>query len=187
LPRENGVFLDIGANAGIFSLYAVSLMETGLVIAIEPIPLLFERLSENLVSLNPSSEGRIRAHLANCAAGAEPGALELFVPEQLGQASLHPLPSAQQYKVPVRPLLDIVQESGAARIDVMKIDVEGFEDSVLGPFFGTAPEALWPHAIILEHCHQQRWGRDIRADLIARGYRVARTDRTNTMLRREQR
>ena len=43
-----------------------------------------------------------------------------------------------------RPLLAVVTEAGLAGIDALKIDVEGFEDKVLVPFFRDAPPSLWP-------------------------------------------
>lgn len=49
--RQGDIFLDIGANIGIFSMVACSVVaKEGKVIAIEPTPLTFERLKENMTT-----------------------------------------------------------------------------------------------------------------------------------------
>ncbi len=42
----------------------------------------------------------------------------------------------------------------------MKIDIEGFEDQALFPFFDEAPEKLWPRCIVIEP-NSKSWKRDI--------------------------
>ena len=180
--REDAMVVDIGANAGLFSLLCASEMRTGALVAIEPQPQLFTRLKTNLVTLNPVLAARVRFHLFNCAAGPEPGSLSLHVPEQLGQASLRALEGAKVVDVPVRPLLDLLHEAGAVKTDLLKIDVEGFEDEVLLPFFKAAPQTLWPQAIVLEHCHRERWQADCEAFLLKSGYRLRDKGRTDLVL-----
>jgi hypothetical protein len=79
----------------------------------------------------------------------------------------------------------ICAEAGLTRIDVLKVDVEGYEDQALLPLFETGPETLWPHVAIMEHCHSGRWARDVVVEIKARGYRELRRDRQNVCLQRE--
>ena len=185
LPSVGGVFVDIGANAGLFSLGMARFMQSGALIAVEPQPRLFERLTANLEQLNASSlpNGRsVKTHLFNLAIGPDEGTLHLSVPEQLGQASAHHLQDAAQMTVPMKPLQAVLEAAGVEHIDVLKIDVEGFEDKALLPFFETAPAHLWPKAIVIEHCHKDRWVLDCQSALEARGYVLEHADRTNLML-----
>jgi len=181
MPHKDGVFVDIGANAGLFSLGVARHMKGGTLIAAEPQPRLFARLKLNLGQLNSGNDGRPSMHLFKTAVGAVAGELNLSVPEQLGQASARALQGAEQMKVPVRPLLNILAEVKVGHVDLLKVDVEGFEDEVLLPFFGAAPKTLWPRAIVLEHCHRERWQHDCQSALVELGYRLERKDRTNLM------
>jgi len=181
LPKQAGVFVDIGANAGLFSLGVLQSMSGGNLIAVEPQPELCIRLRDNLQSFNNKAADRPTIHILQSAIGAQAGELNLSVPEQLGQASARPLEGSRTLSVPVRPLLDVLVEQELQKVDVLKVDVEGFEDEVLLPFFETAPKTLWPQAVVLEHCHRDRWERDCEAGLLAFGYNLVRKDRTNLM------
>lgn len=185
LPGNAPVFVDVGANAGLFSLGMIGHMKAGTLIAAEPQPELFERLSLNLEGFNTERQDGPELRLFQTALGAEEGNLALSVPEQLGQASIRELEGAAKMTVPVRPLLSLLLESEITRVDVLKIDVEGYEDDVLLPFIEHAPQDLWPCALVIEHCHRDRWQRDCEAALIGAGYRLAKRDRTNLMMVRE--
>ena len=181
IPYKGGIFVDIGANAGLFSLGVAEHMSNGTLIAAEPQPRLFERLKLNIEYFNAGQEGRPEIHLFKTALGPAVGELSLSVPDQLGQASAHKLHGAEQIRVSVRPLLDILSTVQVDHVDLVKIDVEGFEDEVLVPFFDKAPKKLWPRAIVLEHCHKDRWQHDCRKVLESLGYHLERKDRTNWM------
>ncbi len=182
MPREGGVFLDIGGNAGVFSLYVASLMQSGTLIVAEPQPNMFERLSANLGVMNPQIGARLNMHLHQTALGAEDGRLQLSVPDAAGQASAVAIEGAPTIEVPVTTMLALLEKAGALKLDLLKIDVEGFEDGILFPFFETAPEALYPNAIVMERCHAGRWKRDCEALLLSHDYRIVHKDRTNVML-----
>lgn len=185
MPVIEGVFVDIGANAGLFSLGLASLIDTGTVLAFEPQPTLFARLRANLVELNPELISRVDVRLFEMAIGGQEGRLDLYVPAQLGQASARLESGGEVLNAPMRALCDVLREENIAQIDLLKLDVEGFEDEVLTPFFASAPEILWPRTMIVEHCHKGRWAQDCEAVLLERGYRVVHMDRTNMMLVRE--
>ena len=182
MPKKDGTFVDIGGNAGVFSLFVASLMETGTLIAAEPQPNMFERLTTNF-GLNPDIETRLKLHLVPTAVGGDaPGTLTISVPESAGQASARLVDGVPTIDVPQVPMLQLLSERGIEAIDVLKIDVEGFEDGILFPFFETAPKTLHPKAIVMEACHSGRWERDCEALLLEHGYTITHKDRTNMML-----
>ncbi len=185
MPRDHGVFLDIGGNAGVFSLYVASRMRSGRILIAEPQPRMVQRLETNL-ALNPELGERLDVSVLKCAiGGTTPGTLTLSIPESAGQASARPVDGAPTLDVPVIPMKTTLEQAGIDRLDLLKLDVEGYEDNVIFPFFETAPEALWPRAIVMECCHARRWERNCDTLLNACGYRVVRKDRTNMMLLRD--
>ena len=84
--------------------------------------------------------------------------------------------------MPALRLQRILEEAGVAKVDALKIDIEGFEDRALVPFFKEAPQALWPRAVVIEHLSRDEWQLDCIADMLARGYAEAGRTRSNTLL-----
>jgi FkbM family methyltransferase len=124
-PGEN--FLDVGAHVGKYAVSVAKLVgEKGKVIAIEPNPVNYNILIEN-IALN---------HLQNVIAlniGAwnEEGELKLF---RSNMTSHHSIKSDQGLGfdvIHVRPLEDVLIEMGINQLDWVKIDTEGSELEVL--------------------------------------------------------
>ncbi|MDJ0931084.1 FkbM family methyltransferase [Breoghania sp.] len=141
LLRPGTVFVDIGANVGTYALFAAR--RGARVLAIEVALATAEKLTFNIAA-NGAGDGASTGNglgaidVAHTAVGEEPGQLTLwfsgtdcgfvtFAGEFAdGQAGIW-----TATEVPVRPLADVLHEAGIVRPDVMKIDVEGFEDRVL--------------------------------------------------------
>lgn len=177
---QERTFVDAGANIGYYSL-AMAQRGFDRVIAIEPNPPALARLRFN-IDANP---WRDRVTVVPCCIG-EGGEVDFHAAVSLGNAGIRDAKDepGQTIRVPSRPLLDIVRNAGAARIDALKIDVEGYEDRCLPPFFADAPESLWPSVIVIEHIGSDEWNIDLIGHLESLGYhRVART-RSNLVLRR---
>src|SRR6185312_2212887 len=94
-------------------------------------------------------------------------------------------PGSEAIKVPSLRLQRVLDESGVTKVDALKIDIEGFEDSVLTGFFNEAPPSLWPRAVVIEHLSRNEWQQDCIADMVARGYREVGKTRSNTFLQRD--
>ena len=177
-----GVFVDIGANVGTFSLVmARHVGPQGKVIAIEPHPVTFARLSFNNVA-----SGTTQVRLVQAAAGPSDG--ELLIETDGGNLGASHVvtgtATAEAIKVPSLRLTRILDEAGVANVDALKIDVEGFEDRVLIGFFRDAVPARWPRAVVIEHLSQNEWQRDCIADMVARGFAITKKTRSNTFLAR---
>ena len=132
---KNGVFVDVGAHIGYYSLKAASLVGPGgRVLAVEPNPETVRRLRANI-----RESGASEVVVEPVACSDSDGMLEFFAAneENAGASSLSKAnaaqagPVAHSYRVRARRLDDIVRESGVSRVDVMKIDVEGAELLVL--------------------------------------------------------
>jgi FkbM family methyltransferase len=177
-----GVFVDIGANVGTYALALASAVgERGMVIAIEPHPVIHGRLA-----FNRAASGFAQVRLVAAAAGDCDG--EVMIETDGGNLGASHVviskASSDAFKVPCFTLQRILSDAGATGIDALKIDVEGFEDRVLTDFFARAPEALWPRAVVIEHLSRDEWQTDCIADMIARGYRESGRTRSNTLLAR---
>lgn len=173
---QGGVFVDIGANAGIYSLCgAAAVGETGRVISIEPNPAVAERLAYNL-SLNGFTG---RCHIEQCGVSDQAGQFDLVLDESnLGGSSLALQRSDKTISVRCDTLIDILARLDVSRIDALKIDIEGAEDRALIPFFNAAPRSLLPALVVIENSPHD-WQQDLPAAFTAAGYVLAQTTRMN--------
>ena len=179
-PR--GVFVDIGANVGTYAMVlARHVGANGSVIAIEPHPITFARLS-----FNNAASAFTQVRLVAAAAGPADGELMIETDgDNLGASHIVMDTAARDaIRVPSWRLERILGDAGVAKVDALKIDVEGFEDRVLTGFFKEARQALWPRAIVIEHLSRDEWQEDCIADMHARGYAEAGKTRSNTLLLR---
>ncbi len=178
-PR-GGVFVDVGANVGIYALVlARHVGERGKVVAIEPHPVTRARLA-----FNCAASGCPQVSLVAAAAGPADGELMIETDgDNLGASHVvdgHPSGSA--VKVLSLRLQRILDEAGISHIDALKIDIEGYEDRVLTGFFQQAPTSLWPRAVVIEHLARNQWRDDCIAGMRRRGYAEAGKTRSNTLL-----
>jgi FkbM family methyltransferase len=137
-PEESGwvedflkpgmVFVDVGANIGLYSLLAASRVGSrGRVVAFEPSPYCQDRLQAT-VKANAISQITIE----RTALGDAPGELELVVEHQgLHSPSFLAKEGDLRYRVPVTTFDAYLARSGLGHVDLMKIDVEGFEPNVI--------------------------------------------------------
>jgi len=186
LPRD-GVFVDVGANVGIYSLTAALQMgPAGRVIAFEPYPPAHRRLSFNLEATRAARADWPQVQALDIGISEREQTLELRIDAgNLGGGSIaagrfSKAGSAEAVTIRCRPLLDVLDDLNVARIDVLKIDVEGAEDLALVPFLAqSSPERL-PRRMIVENS-DALWKLDLRAALAARGYRATTRTRLNTV------
>lgn len=176
------VFLDIGANNGYFAVSAGKRISAGSrILSFEPHPRTFRKLQMHLAF----NEIR-QVEPLNLALGPEETTMTLHASSSAdGCNSL--VGGGPGVPVPVRPLVDVLRERSIERVDLLKIDVEGFEDQVLFPFFENAPQSLWPQKVIIEKTNQATsWRRDCIALMTERGYRISKQTMDNAWLSRAE-
>jgi len=181
--EKNSRFVDIGANVGAYTLFASRHVgKKGKMAAVEAEPNIFRRLSENC-HFNNLSEVK----LFNCAVSDKTGILTLHVAtHNRGENSLERQEAPHRFttvEVPSEPLARICEQADLDRIDVLKMDIEGHEETALRPFFKDASPTLFPRWILIESpAHAPR--RDLLQLLQDQGYRPTVQTETNTILKK---
>jgi len=136
--RPGATFIDCGANAGFFSVFANDMLQgNGTVVAIEANPRLLEELNRNLEanSIPPPAIHR--------AIASRKGIVDFFVPSRVDVlGGMRPTAvirddEMSRISVPASTLDEIVAELGLERVDVVKIDIEGAELEALRSAEGT--------------------------------------------------
>lgn len=124
--RPGDVFLDVGANVGVYSLLATVVSDVE-VWAFEPSLAAFKSASAN-VALN-----RLEAsvHLVQAAVGADQGTVLLTVGLGTVNHIMTPMDAGEAVSVPLVALDTHLGVSDRQRVAMMKIDVEGNELAVL--------------------------------------------------------
>ena len=128
---SGGTFIDIGANVGFLTVRAAKrLGNQGRVIALEPHPLRYEFLRNN-VQLN----GLQNVISLRCAAGAETGRAVIHEPDSsFGphplDVSLSPI-GGRPIDIEIRTFDSLADELDLGELALIKIDVEGFEPEVV--------------------------------------------------------
>jgi FkbM family methyltransferase len=175
--RPDFHFVDVGANIGGYALAVAALAgPSARILAIEPEPEMFGRLVYN-VRLNPF--GSVKA--LELAVADKDGEMTLFIDHfNRGESSLKIITTVEgkSVRVPARKLHTILSEERFARVDALKLDVEGAEDLILETFFAEAPASLHPGLIILQST-PERWNIDLIGLIEAQGYRRIAGTRNN--------
>ncbi len=137
VEASDRIILDIGANVGLFTLYAARQAPAARIFAVEPFPATFERLLE-IVRDHHLTERITCLNYAITGAGG------------IRLMGNDPLPSQGRALVPVgRPisgtqvqsktLRELLREQALNRVDLLKMDIEGGEYEV---FLSTPPDVL---------------------------------------------
>jgi FkbM family methyltransferase len=132
--RSGMVFVDVGANDGYYTLFAARRVgSSGRVVAAEPSSRERAHLQRNL-----GRNGLDNVSVVPAAIGAAVGVADLHLAHgvhaghnTLGGFAHDDVVRASLERVPVEPLDTVVARLGLARVDFVKIDVEGAEASVI--------------------------------------------------------
>lgn len=191
LPAD-GVFVDVGANVGIYSLTAALLMGSrGRILSLEPFPLAYERLLFNLEATRRGRAEWPRIDVLSLGVADREATRELRIDGGNlgggsiagGDARFTARGSADTVTIQCKPLLQILDERALTRPDVLKIDIEGAEDLALRPFLEQAADERLPRRLIVENS-DALWKSDLRAAIAARGYVELVRSRLNTVYAR---
>lgn len=120
--RQDDIFYDVGANAGAYAVLAAGLGCS--VVAFEPVPLTFERLSEN-ATLNQN----LKFSLRNCAVGSSIGTLKMTIGHGPGNHVLRDGEVTDFVEASAVTLNSVVLDTPYPTF--IKADVEGFELEML--------------------------------------------------------
>lgn len=129
LLHRGETFLDVGANIGYFTALGANLVgPSGRVIAVEPSPYAFGRLCE-MVRINSLAQ----CETLNIGLSNQPGHLPIYLDESFHNHSptMVSLGTKEYARVEVRTLDDLLEERKIERVDLLKLDVEGYELKVL--------------------------------------------------------
>lgn len=131
LAKDSKVFFDVGANTGLFSLLALSMNPQIRVVSFEPVPAVYDRLRDHLERNNYTERCTVR----QAAVSDSPGMASFHIPDSdlPYSASLDPhgYLGISGSVVDVEVTTVDVEARHFGIPDMMKIDVEGFEDKVL--------------------------------------------------------
>jgi FkbM family methyltransferase len=129
---QGGTYIDVGAHVGFHALVARSLVGTsGRVIAVDPQPYNCEKI---LTNCRLNAFNNVTVYVA--AAGDRSGTVTLNAQPLKDKARLtlsgnNSHDTGEAFIVPLMRLDDLIAESKLERIDLLKIDVEGYELAVL--------------------------------------------------------
>ena len=171
-------FMDIGANAGLYSLFAraaaMKARKQFRAICIEPDPEMRARAAFNITASGAEEEIRIMPYAAH----AENRHLRFSVNQN--SRGMSRIDESGDTNVEGRTLKSLIEESLFPRVDAMKIDIEGHEFSALNAFFQTAQSQFWPRFAILETSHER--GAQSASSLFEdRGYQLSFTTQLNSV------
>ncbi len=184
---DNSIFIDIGANIGFYTQNIASQFKSSnfsKIISVEPNPTLIKRLKDNLslvTDINPIIKDKVL--IENYAIGAANGEIYLDLNEGYGNARVVNNKKSTTIKVQMITLLDLLKKHEIEYITNLKIDIEGYEDKALKPFFDSAPNKLYPKNIVIEYTSQNEWeDRDFINYLLNKGYKQIMRTRGNLCL-----
>jgi FkbM family methyltransferase len=177
------VFLDLGANVGLYSLWMVSVGRTlsreVVALAVEPDAGTRARLEANLAASDIDC-----VMVADCAVGEHAGRGTILAHSgNRGEHQVRAASADDAESFEILPIHEICARRGITRIDAMKVDLEGHDEAALRGLFANGPAELRPGFIVVEAGKDKALPPVVRICL-DNGYELARRTRLNALLRR---
>lgn len=165
---KEGVFVDIGANMGRYTIIQGKKLKRGKVISIEPEPITFEILKKN-IKLN-SLKNVIPVKMA-CSNSR--GIMDFWLGAE-GDGTAHSLIEiknrSRKISVEVDTLDNIMKKLKIKKVDLIKVDVEGLEPEV----FRGANKTLKNHPKIVFEALTENKLNECKKELLKHGYKIKR-------------
>lgn len=176
--REGGCFVDIGCNIGLYSVpLARAAGPDGRVLAIDPNRGVLRRLS-----FNADASGLKNITIVNKAIGASDGLVNLQITkDDVAVVRVDENPEGQ---IRMRSLLDVLADHDIEKVDGLKIDIEGYEDTALVPYLQNAPTDALPSRIVIERASKTADYPGCVAEFERLGYQLRGRTRNNSMYER---
>lgn len=127
--KTTDICIDVGGNVGFFSILFASLATSGEVHAFEPI-----RLNAALMRANAALNAISNITVNECAVGARQGQVTFTVSKDSAYSSIKDTgrqPMSAVIEVPITTIDAYINLSSLARVDILKVDVEGAEEMVI--------------------------------------------------------
>ena len=186
-------FVDLGANLGFYSLALAKSHENLVCILVEPDPYSANKILRNL-ELNPALLPRLI--LERVAVGDRQGKIDLMINTAGNRGGSSVVIDQRKWtkktentivSVDTIPLFDLLKRNsiGEATPWCLKIDVEGYEYTVLAKFIEDCCDAFWPRAIVAEWTGRgvtSNLGRTPIDLLLDNGYTISGRDALNYLL-----
>ena len=178
--RTPFVFLDVGANVGLYSLLLAATAKA-------------QNIKTRILAIEPDATNKARLLFNVHASDADIDILPVAISDQRGsgtmiggdsnrgEAHLEEASSGEN-TVKIETLHSICKSKKLSHIDAMKVDIEGHDLKALSAFFSHAPQTLWPNLLILET------GREPLTPLLelctSQGYTITKRAGINSILQR---
>lgn len=177
--RDGGVAIDIGSNAGLFSLpIAQAAGQSGRVLSIDANAHMIEHFA-----FNAKASGVENVDLLHVAIGDREGLVDLQI--RKNDAAIVRVQESAKGTTQMRPLLAIVSDAGLKQVDALKIDIEGHEDAALVPFLQNAGDDLVPKRIVIERASKSNDYPGCVAEFQRLGFQLVGRTRNNSMYERK--
>ena len=155
--RRGLVFLDVGANTGVYALFMAPLVER--VHAVEPFPPVLEKLRRNLeknglrnIDVHPVGFGNQKGRLPFHAPPASNHGVGSFSSDFAKSWRASGSEEALDGQLPLEIGDQYLQEHGITRVDILKIDIEGYEKFALQGLQQTMQRSR-PHILMELNTH----------------------------------
>ena len=122
--KQEGLFVDVGANFGYFSVLWLSKPNTT-VLAIEPVLQNYELLTANLCYF------RSNVRTVRCCLGEQAGEVTMSYDPEYPMLSRVCLDATDGQRVNMVTLLDVLEKNGNGMIEILKCDAEGRDIRIL--------------------------------------------------------
>ena len=144
---ENFVFLDVGANVGLYSLFVNASAK------------LHGRMT-TIIAVEPDAENRSRLTFNFAASGCEGIVEPIGIADEAGtgvltdaganRGSVAIVRDGDGVSIPLDTLDGLLARHNLDHVDAMKIDIEGRDEAALRAMLENAPQAVWPRLLIVE-------------------------------------
>ncbi len=173
---EGDVAVDLGSNIGMYTItMAAKVGETGKIIAVDASASFMKKLR-----INAAANDFSNISFENIAVGGGEGEVQLNAVK--GNPGTATVTESTTGGIPMQSLMTILERNKVDRISAMKVDIDGFEEKALGPFFAEAKNSLLPKRVVVEAVLLNDENAKFVKTMLKRGYVEIGQTRSNALL-----